>query len=380
LDSSFFDFGQIVTARLSVLAIWCQTSVPEQIRKQWIMGRERGFTRASALGPISEFVAEQGGLITRVFNRVDLPLGILETPDLPLPLSEQFRVLQSAARETGDPYFGARLGRLVRIENLSAFGKWVSEAPTVGAAIDRSNRGLNRFLQTGTNLRLCENNGLSRWSIEFLDPGFEGRFQNELLGVSYLIDVLRCFLGRSWAPDLIRVTGTRAGQAPILERIFNAPVMAGNHVSSIEFKTALLSAGRTEATDLSGFSQAVIDAERRIPSSGDLHGAVSAMISVAMVEGYPKIDWVASKLGMTRRTLQRRLGEKGDTFSRLLDDMLKERASVLLAARKRPITDIAFELGYSDPAHFSRAFTRWTGVPPSEFQSRHAGPAGSGPH
>lgn len=335
------------------------------------MGRQRGFTRASALGPISEFVEHQGGRITRVFERVDLPLGILDTPDLPLPLSEQFKVLQSAGRETGDPYFGARLGRLVRIENLSAFGKWVSEAPTIGAAIDRSNRGLNRYLQTGTSLKLVTDDDLSRWSIEFLDPGFEGRFQNELLGVSYLIDTLRCYLGRSWVPDLVRVTGTHTGQAAILERIFGAPVLAGNLVSAIDFPTRLLAAGKPAPAGITPEKQKFSSSEQQIPDSADPSSEVSAMISVAMIEGYPRIDWVASKLGLTRRTLQRQLGRYGTSFSELLEDRLQRQAALLLRDRERPITEIALELGYSELAHFSRAFAKWSGVSPKAFRNFH---------
>lgn len=332
------------------------------------MGRQRGYTRASALGPISAFVEQQGGLITRVFERVDLPLGILDTPDLPLPLAEQFKVLQSAGRETGDPYFGARLGRLVRVEELSAFGKWVSQAPTVGMAIDRSNRGLNRFLQTGTNLKLTNLGGTTRWSIEFLDPGFDGRFHNELLGVSYLIDVVRCFMGRTWVPDLVRVTGTRSNQASILERIFLAPVLAGNAVSAIEFPTVVLAAGHPKIRTA---TQKFRNTERKIPTSDDPFGEVSAMITLAMVEGFPKIDWVASKLGVTRRTLQRRLGENGTSFSRLLDAQLAARARHLLAG-PRNITEIAMDLGYSDPAHFSRAFAKSHGVSPRTYRKYNA--------
>jgi AraC-like DNA-binding protein len=335
------------------------------------MGRQRGFTRASALGPISDFVDHQGGLITRVFERVDLPLGILDTPDLPLPLSEQFKVLQSAGRETGDSYFGARLGRLVRIENLSAFGKWVSEAPTVGAAIDRSNRGLNRYLQTGTRLELQQFGDLSRWSIEFLDPGFEGRFQNELLGVSYLIDVFRCFLGRTWVPDLVRVTGTRSGQAAILERIFDAPVLAGNLVSAIDFPTKLLAARKPAPAELSRGAQRFSSSEQQIPDGADPSSEVSAMISVAMIEGYPRIDWVASKLGLTRRTLQRQLDRYGTTFSALLEERMQHQAALLLRDHERPITDIALELGYSELAHFSRAFAKWSGVSPKAYRKFH---------
>lgn len=330
------------------------------------MSRQRGFTRASALGPISQFVEHQGGLIARVFERVDVPIGILNEPDLPLPLAEQFKVLQSAARETGDPFFGARLGQLVRIEQLSAFGKWVSEAPDIGGAIARSNAGLNRYLQTGTNLALTLNGPRARWSIEFLDPGFNGRFHNELLGISYLIDVFRSFLGRRWHPYLVRITGTTGNQAAPLEEIFGAPVLAGCAIPAIEFPTALLTASRPGSALNREEVDALDDGEYRIPA--DSSDEVQAMISLALLDGYPRIDWVASKLGMTRRSLQRRLKRRDETFSRLAETHLHRRAEQLLQT-PRPITEIAYELGYSDPAHFTRAFRKWNGVSPSAYRA-----------
>ena len=194
-----------------------------------------GYTRASALGPIADFVEARGGSIERVFRRVDLPLALLDNPDLPLPLSEQFKVLSEAGRDIGDPFFGAALGQLVSMNKLSAFGAWVSSAPTLAGAIDRSARGLNRFLQTETVLRFRISGTRARWSIEFLDPGRDGRFQNELLGVSYLIDGVRHFAGSGWSPPLIRSTCVGAGEAAELEKIFRAPVQHGARVSAVEF-------------------------------------------------------------------------------------------------------------------------------------------------
>ncbi len=328
----------------------------------------RGFTRASALGPIADFVEQRGGNINRVFQRVDMPVGILETPDLAVPLQEQFRVLRSAGREIADPFLGARLGRLVRIENLSAFGRWVSQAHTLLDAIDRSNRGLNLYLQTGTTLKLSRQQGVACWSIEFHDRGYEGRFQNELLGVSYLIDVVRCFAGRGWAPDLIRVTGTGSNQATALENIFEAPVLAGNRVSSIEFDASLLNVGNASCRPGAFATSLNEPASEKIPPEQDEIEAITALVSVAMVDGYPRIDWIASKMGMTRRTLQRKISDHGTTFSRLLADQLRSRATALLAGDESSITEIAFQLGYGDAAHFSRAFSRWTGMSPREYQ------------
>lgn len=323
----------------------------------------KGYTRASALGPISDFVETRGGSIERIFSRVNLPLGLLETPDLPLPLREQFKVLSAAGREIGDPFFGAALGRLVSMEKLSAFGAWVSSAPTLASSIDRSNRGLNRFLQTATVLQLRVFETRARWSIEFLDPGEDGRFQNELLGVSYLIDGVRNYAGHTWSPIVIRSTCVGVAQAAALEKLFEAPVLHGASVSAVEFDATLLSATGGQKSD-PDFSS-----EPPIPPTSDYREDVAALSAIAMLEGYPKIGWVASKLELNRRTLQRSLETEGCSFSAVLDGLLKDRATALVESTDRSLTDIALQLGYSDGAHFSRAFRRWTGMTPSRFRT-----------
>jgi len=323
----------------------------------------RGHTRASALGPISDFVEARGGSIERIFQRVDLPLALLDNPDLPLPLKDQFNVLSEAGREIGDPFFGASLGRLVRMEKLSAFGAWVASASTLGVAIDRSKHGLNRYLQTATILQLRILRKVARWSIEFLDPGADGRFQNELLGVSYLIDGVRHFAGDQWSPMLIRSTCTGQAQAAELEKVFKAPVMHGAKVTAIEFDKALLSATGRQNLVAETMLEPVIH-----PASG-YREQVAALLAIALLEGHPKIDWIASKLETNRRSLQRSLDAEGCNYSVLLDGLLKDRAVALLQSTDRKLTEIALQLGYSDGAHFSRAFRRWTGVAPSQSRA-----------
>lgn len=330
----------------------------------------KGYTRASALGPISDFVEMHGGSISRTFRNVDLPLTLLDNPDLPLPLTEQFKVLSEAGRQIGDPFFGARLGRVVSTKKLSAFGAWVSNAPTLAAAIERCQQGLNRFLQTATVLRFHASGATARWSIEFLDAGADGRFQNELLGISYLIDGVRLYAGANWRPNLIRSTCRGAAQAAALERIFEAPVQHDAPVSAVEFDIALLAAtgGRRRPHDFS--------AEPPIPAALSRHADVTALAAIALLEGYPKLDWVAGKLDTSRRSLQRALDAEGCSFSAVLENLLEERAAFLLRATDTSLTEIALQLGYSDAAHFSRAFRRWKGTTPSRYRACQSGRLG----
>ena len=105
-----------------------------------------------------------------------------------------------------------------------------------------------------------------------------------------------------------------------------------------------------------------------MPEAADDLASIRAVTGLALCDSYPRIDWVAAKLGLTRRTLQRRLSEHGTNFAQLVEALLHKHAEELLGRTAKPVTDIALKLGYADMAHFTRAFKRWTGMAPSAYR------------
>jgi len=84
--------------------------------------------------------------------------------------------------------------------------------------------------------------------------------------------------------------------------------------------------------------------------------------------GRSRIGMTADALDVSVRTLQRRLAEKGLTFETLLRADRLGLAARLLETTDARVLDIALELGYSDHAHFTRAFRRWTGLAPLHYR------------
>ena len=78
---------------------------------------------------------------------------------------------------------------------------------------------------------------------------------------------------------------------------------------------------------------------------------------------------IAKTIGMSERTLQRKLKEKGTTFRSILDEIRKELAVSYVRDLDIPLSEIAFILGFSEQSAFSRAFKRLTGISPSEVRS-----------
>lgn len=86
----------------------------------------------------------------------------------------------------------------------------------------------------------------------------------------------------------------------------------------------------------------------------------------------PSIADLARELGVSKRTLQRRMQEHGMNYHDLRGTVLARRARSLLRDTTLPIAEVAWEIGYSDPTAFTHAFNRWTGLSPRTFRS--AGP------
>jgi AraC-like DNA-binding protein len=93
------------------------------------------------------------------------------------------------------------------------------------------------------------------------------------------------------------------------------------------------------------------------------------LILLGLLDGRPKIDWVGQRLGMSRRTLQRQLYDRTTTFDGMVRNVLMLQAFDVLRQTDAPITEVAYELGYSDPAHFTRAFYKWMGLTPRGWRS-----------
>jgi AraC-like DNA-binding protein len=88
--------------------------------------------------------------------------------------------------------------------------------------------------------------------------------------------------------------------------------------------------------------------------------------------GYRSLAAVARLMHVSERTLKRRLADRRESYSGLLDEHRHAQALALLAEGAQSIEQIADRLGYSDAANFTRAFRRWTGGPPNRRRSKRA--------
>ena len=120
---------------------------------------------------------------------------------------------------------------------------------------------------------------------------------------------------------------------------------------------------------MSKFFETHLDAQLgQINDTSELERRIVDQIGEALSEGVPTLAEVAGRLGMSARTLQRRLSADGLAYQDLVLDARKALSEQLLRRTDYALAEIAFLTGFSDQSTFTRAFKRWHGETPANYR------------
>jgi AraC-like DNA-binding protein len=152
-------------------------------------------------------------------------------------------------------------------------------------------------------------------------------------------------------------------------RVLRCPVTAdaawnGLAISPDTFRLGLK---RRDAV-LRGVLEGVAIVHDNSPAERSVVGDVRRALASRVTGGDTRIQSVARHIGMTARTLQRRLAALNLSYNEVLDTLRREAAEQYLAGDTLSVGEIAYLLGYSEPAAFHRAFRRWHQVTPAAFR------------
>lgn len=186
---------------------------------------------------------------------------------------------------------------------------------------------------------------------------------------AFLVMRGRMLGGDAVAPSEVRFAHPEPASTAEHARIFRAPVRFAQPTNELVVPRAVLDVPLRTAN--AAASAALQQAGETILGAGavDALEATRAATRAALEGGDVSLEAVARRLGIGARTLQRRLREHGTSYARLLDDVRDETARRWIAQRTMSFGEIAFGLGFSEPSAFHRAFKRWTGLTPRDYQA-----------
>ncbi len=318
--------------------------------------------RAGALAPTLAFLRRIGAPVDRLIERASLCPDDLYDADTLVPLRFANRLIESAASATGVSNLGLVTTRDVDPFTLGTYGRLMAGSRTVGGALDASVR-LKPAWNTGARVWVTGSGSDVQLHHRFAAADAETWTQSVAINLMLHVNFLHNATGGRWRPRRIRLPGEPSRQYSEVPKLADTRMEFGAPWTTITFPASLLALPLTASPGPTPVAVRPFEAPAR-----DLVASVRELVASRLPSGYPSMPLIADAAGMNVRTFQRRLAHEGTTYAELVAGVRLSTASRLLVESDRKIIDIGLDLGYSDAAHFTRAFTRWAGVSPFEFR------------
>ena len=330
-------------------------------------------TFPSTMGVITRLACErakqQGVEVDLLLRKAGLTHRQIDDPRARLPVKSQIRFVELAAKNLDDEYLGFHLAQKFDLRMGGLFHYVLASSDTLGEALQRGAR-YSAILNEGITLRLGEGTGIAI-NFEYVGvPRHSDRHQIEFAMV-VLTRICRKLTNRHLQASQVSFTHRRRNDAAELRTFFGSKVTFGAAADEVIFPTSIKQIAVVGADPylndvLSKYCDEAIAARSTKPSSFGLN--VENLITLHLPHGEARIGEIARKLGVSRRTLSRRLSAEGLTFGVVLRRLKSELAERHLADQSLSISEIAWLLGYQDVSAFTHAFKRWTGRTPTAIR------------
>lgn len=327
---------------------------------------------AGVAAGLMAYAVQRGAGRAALFARAGLRAADLEDFDARLPFETYVALMRAAQDLSGDPALALHFGEAVNLAEMSIVGLIMNASPTMGDAFAQMQR-LSRLtietagLSNGPRFMLSARNG-QLWMVDTrADPNVfpelsEGAFARLVCGP-------RRFLP---APHVLEVQFTHPAPPWRAEydRIFQCPVTFSSDWNAMRLdpRIATWPVALQPRYVFGVLTRRADDLLKELEDQKTIRGRVEAVLLPLLHTGEVGAEIVARALGFSRQTLFRKLKTEEVTYKQVLDALRERMALRYLNGAKASVNEIAYLVGFSEPAAFSRAFKRWTGKSPREFQ------------
>lgn len=283
--------------------------------------------------------------------------------------AQWWQLLEALQQQVPRPALGLAIGARTRLQDCGLIGYLFQTSGNCLEALTCFQR-FERLMYAGSEATLeSADGGLALvWNPAF---GYSSQLSDAFL-LSAMLTVCRQILAEPGLParQVAFTQPVAAEEERLYEAFFGCPVAYGQPRLSFALPEEALRRPFPKRDDLLHrlLGQQAEAVMASLPGRDLFLSQVREALVRCLHDGQPQAAVVARRLGLSSRTLHRRLGERGLLFREVLRDLRQSLSQRYLRDPALTLVDVALLLGYSEQSAFNRAFVEWFGVPPGQWR------------
>ena len=324
-------------------------------------------TLASAAGMLWKVIESYNKDPEPYFRKAHIDPRLINDPSARFSLTAMDNVYQELYQQVDDPCMGLKLASVWHPSHLASLGyAWLASS-TLYTALNRLSRYV-RIINDAISVSLEEEGDNLVITITSDDREIPAHYQADSSS-AILITMCRANYGEELSPVSVSFKHATSPCSGEYYGFFRCPVEFGAKQNQIILPLDVVNKRLTSASpQLAQINDQVMINYLADLDKEDVIQQVKAAIIDQLPSGNVNEETVSEAIYSSKRSLQRRLNEKGTTFKTILTEVRQDLALKYIHDRKLTLTEISFMLGFSEMSSFSRAFKRWTGESPKEFR------------
>ena len=327
--------------------------------------------RTSNLLPFINFLEQLGTPVDTLLKELHIPKENIFNPLAICTENQMWSFFEKSSRLEGIENLGILIAQESTIDDLGIFGQMLLQSLTLKDCLYKFVNFISQhhshcherfWLDTqGEKTYFCAKDPYSLKPV--------GSFQALGYTLILMLNILKAYLGNQWKPTCIYLQDSHQQVWENCEDFTGIDLYFDRQFYSIVFPTHFLCTVKAD-----NYSPLINNSDLANWSSFEHYETLSESVSILLEsiigDRITKLDEIAKIIGKSKRTINRLLQKEGTTYKKILAETCYKIAVEKLLNTSMSITEISYELAYSDPAHFTNAFKKWSGCAPFEFRKQ----------
>ncbi len=295
----------------------------------------------------------------------------IRDPAIRLEVQTQIKLLELAAEELQDECLGFRLARDFDLRKIGLVYYVIASSGQLADALENAER-YSQINNEGVRLRFSMQDGTAAIALDYINLDRHADRHHMEFWLVTLVRICRQVTNGRLAPSRLKTKHYRKEMPAEFKAFFGIDIEFGADADEICFPRliALLSVvGRDEHLNelLRRYAEEAL--ARKPRGRVTVRSKAEDILPKLLPHGRAMRSEVAKLVGMSSRTLSRKLAEEGTSFAEVLDQLRAALAKRYLQDEALPVSEITWLLGYREVSSLTHAFKRWTGMSPRRFRS-----------